>query len=93
LLKKCYANVPHPDRLYEQRADVDHLAASAGLVVESFESFESFEYLSQYPNYLMFNGGLHFLGICYEKLIRRFDTLRFLRGWITVTLRKPDLAR
>lgn len=69
------------------RADVDRLAASAGLVVESFE------YLSQYPNYLMFNGGLFFLGICYEKLISRFDALRFLRGWIMVTLRKPDLAR
>lgn len=65
------------------RTDVDRLAASAGLHVESFE------YLSQYPNYLMFNGGLFFLGVCYEKLISRFDSLRILRGWILVTLRKP----
>lgn len=65
------------------RADVDRLSASAGLRVESFE------YLSQYPNYLMFNGALFFLGTGFEKLISRFDALRFLRGWIMVTLRKP----
>jgi SAM-dependent methyltransferase len=65
------------------RADVDRLAASAGLDVESFL------YLSQYPNYLMFNGALFFLGTCFEKLISRFESLRFLRGWIIVTLRKP----
>lgn len=69
------------------RRDVDRLAASAGLDVESFE------YLSQYPNYLMFNGAFFFVGMCFEKLISRFDALRFLRGWIMVTLRKrsgPD---
>lgn len=63
--------------------DVDRLAASAALSVESFE------YLSQYPNYLMFNGALFFLGMCFEKLISRVAALRFLRGWIMVTLRKP----
>lgn len=63
--------------------DVNRLAASAGLRVESFQ------YLSQYPNYLMFNGALFFLGMCFEKLISRFESLRFLRGWIMVTLRKP----
>lgn len=68
------------------RADVDRLAASAGLAVESLE------YLSQYPNYLMFNAALFFLGTCYDKLISRFESLRFLRGWILVTLRKPELA-
>ncbi len=68
------------------RAEVNRLAAAAGLTVESLE------YLSQYPNYLMFNGGLFFLGMCYEKLISRFESLRFLRGWILVTLRKPALA-
>lgn len=69
------------------RADVERLAASARLTVESFE------YLSQYPNYLMFNAGLFFLGTCYEKLISRFDSLGFLRGWILVTLRKPGVVR
>ncbi|MBL8374626.1 methyltransferase domain-containing protein [Accumulibacter sp.] len=68
------------------RADVERLAASAGLAVESFA------YLSQYPNYLMFNGVLFFLGMCYEKLISRFEFLGFLRGWILVTLRKPGSA-
>jgi SAM-dependent methyltransferase len=65
------------------RADVDKLAMQAGLAVESFE------YLSQYPNYLMFNGPLFFVGMCFEKLIARFHALRLLRGWILVTLRKP----
>lgn len=64
--------------------DVKRLAESAGLRVESFD------YLSQYPNYFMFNGALFFLGMCFEKLISRFESLRFLRGWIMVTLRKPD---
>jgi ubiquinone/menaquinone biosynthesis C-methylase UbiE len=67
-------------------ADVDRLAASAGLQVESFQ------YLGQYPNYLMFNGALFFLGMCFEKLTSRFESLRFLRGWIMVTLRKPGQA-
>lgn len=65
------------------RADVERLAGGNGLVVEEFE------YLSQYPNYLMFNGALFFLGMCFEKVIHRFHMLRFLRGWILVTLRKP----
>lgn len=67
------------------RTAVNRLALSNGLTVESFE------YLSQYPNYLMFNGVLFFLGMCYEKLITRFEFLRFLRGWIMVTLRKPEV--
>lgn len=65
------------------RSDVEKLALESGLNIASFE------YLSQYPNYLMFNGALFFLGTCYEKLISKFDGLRFLRGWIMVTLTKP----
>jgi SAM-dependent methyltransferase len=65
------------------RRDVQRLSAAAGLQVTGFE------YLSQYPNYLMFNGALFFLGMCYEKLISRVEALRFLRGWILVTLQKP----
>jgi SAM-dependent methyltransferase len=65
------------------RADVDRLAAGAGMRVAAFE------YLSQYPNYLMFNGLLFLLGTGFEKLISRFEALRFLRGWILVTLVKP----
>ncbi|MDS4015811.1 MAG: class I SAM-dependent methyltransferase [Candidatus Accumulibacter sp.] len=65
------------------RGAVEQLASAAGLRVESFE------YLSQYPNYLMFNGLAFFLGMCFEKLISRVHCLRFLRGWILVTLRKP----
>lgn len=65
------------------RADVERLAAGVGMKVQSFE------YLSQYPNYLMFSGVVFFLGMCYEKVIARFHALRFLRGWILVTLQKP----
>lgn len=65
------------------RRDVDRLASSAGLQVRGFE------YLSQYPNYLMFNGVAFFVGMCYEKLVARFNALSRLRGWILVTLEKP----
>ena len=57
--------------------------ANTGLKVEAFD------YLSRYPTYLLFNGALFFIGMCFEKLISRFEFLRFLRGWLLVTLRKP----
>ena len=66
------------------RRDVSRLAQGAGLNVVSFE------YLSQYPNYLLFNGAIFFVGMCFEKLIARFDVLAFLRGWILVTLEKRE---
>ena len=65
------------------RADVVRLAQAAGLRVRSFD------YLGQYPNYLMFNGLLFLLGTAYDKLITRFDALKWLRGWILVTLERP----
>ncbi len=49
---------------------------------------ESFRYLGQYPGYFLFNGFLFLLATAYEKTLRRFEALRFLRGWILVTLRK-----
>ncbi|MCC6198200.1 MAG: class I SAM-dependent methyltransferase [Burkholderiales bacterium] len=64
------------------RRAITRLAAAHGMTVESFR------YVSQYPNYLLFNGALFFVGVCYEKLISRFDALAFLRGWLLVTLRK-----
>ena len=48
----------------------------------------SFDYLGQYPSYFMFNGALFLLATGYEKLICRYDSLRYLRGWIHVVLRK-----
>jgi SAM-dependent methyltransferase len=69
--------------LTNTRRDVGRLAHESGLAVESFE------YLSQYPNYLLFNGVLFFLGMCFERIIAKFSSLRVLRGWILVTLRKP----
>lgn len=50
----------------------------------------SFEHLGQYPAYFLFNAPLFLLGTLYEKIISRFDSLDFLRGWILVVLRKCD---
>jgi SAM-dependent methyltransferase len=61
---------------------VEHWAGSAGFEVVSFR------YLGQYPGYFMFNGALFALATAYEKMLRRFESLRFLRGWMLVTLRK-----
>lgn len=38
---------------------------------------------------MMFNGLAFLCGTAYERLITRFDTLRFLRPWLLVTLAKP----
>ncbi|HQR12762.1 MAG TPA: methyltransferase domain-containing protein [Casimicrobiaceae bacterium] len=65
------------------RRAVARLAAGAGLEIENFR------YLGQYPNYFMFNAALFLLGTGYDKLVSRFESLRFLRGWILVTLRRP----
>lgn len=65
------------------RGAVDRLSAAVGLRVEGFQ------YLSQYPNYLMFNGVLFFLGMCFEKVVSRIGFLKIFRGWILVTLKKP----
>lgn len=64
------------------RSVVNQLASGAGFRVQSFE------YLNQYPNYFMFNGALFLIGVGYERLTSRFHSLRFLRGWILVTLQK-----
>jgi SAM-dependent methyltransferase len=65
------------------RRAVARLSAAAGLEIEAFR------YLGQYPNYFMFNSVLFLLGTGYDKLVSRFDFLRYLRGWILVTLRRP----
>ncbi len=49
---------------------------------------ESFRYLGQYPSYFMFSGALFLLASGYERLLRRFDALHFLQGWIFATLVK-----
>ena len=65
------------------RGAVEQLSRRTGFDIDSFA------YLSQYPNYLLFNGPLFFLGMCFEKVIANVSMLRFLRGWILVTLVKP----
>jgi SAM-dependent methyltransferase len=64
------------------RSAVNRWSRGAGFQVVSYE------YLGQYPTYLMFNGFLFLIGTAYEKIIRRFEMLRFLRGWILVVLKK-----
>ena len=63
---------------------VRRLAAQAGLDVVGFR------YLGQYPAYFMFNGPLFLAASLYEKTIARFEALHFLRGWILVTLQRPE---
>ena len=65
------------------RRAVKRLARASGLEIEHFE------YLGQYPAYLKFNGLAFLAGTAYEKLISRFESLGWLRGWILVSLRKP----
>lgn len=64
------------------RRAVNDLARNAGFEVKSFE------YLNQYPNYLMFNGVLFLAGVAYERITSRVPFLKYLRGWILVTLEK-----
>jgi ubiquinone/menaquinone biosynthesis C-methylase UbiE len=58
-----------------------------------FMEVRNFQYLSQYPNYFMFSGTLFAIATAYEKLISSFSQLDPLKGWILVTLQKPDEAR
>jgi SAM-dependent methyltransferase len=62
---------------------VQTLAEQSGLVLADFR------YLSQYPNYFLFNGILFALAMAYEKLISKVPLLHFLQGWILVTVKKP----
>jgi len=97
LLQRHYADSPHPYRLYEQRVDSllapgdTLLDAGCGRTVPVLKKYLG-RAISQYPNYLMFNGALFFVGMCFEKLISRHEALGFLRGWIFVTLRKAGHA-
>jgi SAM-dependent methyltransferase len=62
---------------------VKRFAHAAGFEVASLT------YHGQYPSYFMFNGALFLVASGYEKLISRYETLGFLRGWIFAVLRKP----
>ena len=62
---------------------VRRLAAGAGFSVREIR------YLGQYPNYFMFSRLLFLLGTAYDKFVTRFESLKFLRGWILVVLEKP----
>jgi hypothetical protein len=98
LLRKYYGGVAHPYQLFEQQVQrllttrCVLLDAGCGRTVPVLRKFVGKAQRligSQYPNYLMFNGALFFVGMCFERLISRVSALRFLRGWILVTLRKP----
>ncbi|MBN2885130.1 MAG: class I SAM-dependent methyltransferase [Chromatiaceae bacterium] len=64
--------------------------AIRGLAARHGLSIASFEWLGQYPSSLMFNPYLFLLGTAYEKLISRFDFLKYLRGWLLIHLIKPE---
>lgn len=58
-------------------------AGGSGLAIEQFR------YLGQYPSYLQFNSFFFLVGTAYQKTIEKVPGLRWLQGWILVTLRKP----
>jgi SAM-dependent methyltransferase len=64
------------------KKDVKRLARDHGFCVAEFR------YLTQYPNYFLFNGALFFLAMLYEKLVANTPGLKFLQGWIFVVLEK-----
>ncbi|HKD99803.1 MAG TPA: class I SAM-dependent methyltransferase [Planctomycetota bacterium] len=66
------------------RGGLRRLAEDAGLRVERIETF------CQYPVYLMFSPWLFRLGVAYEKLLSRHESLAGLRGWLLAVLRKPQ---
>jgi hypothetical protein len=49
----------------------------------------SVKYLGQYPSYFRFNRALFLVAAAYEKLISRYEFLKYLRGWLLAVLRKP----
>lgn len=65
------------------RRAIAHWTAQSGFELVSFR------YLGQYPSYFMFNGLLFLLATGYHKLIDGIPALRFLQGWLLVSLRKP----
>ncbi|MBF0121067.1 MAG: methyltransferase domain-containing protein [Desulfobacterales bacterium] len=50
----------------------------------------SFEWIGQYPFNFMFNPFLFFAATVYEKIISKYESLRFLRGWILVHIKKNE---
>lgn len=68
------------------RAAIKKWCDSTGLVLEDCR------YLGQYPAYFMFNPVLFTLAAGYEKVISKFEALRFLRGWLLVEIGKPGEA-
>ena len=58
-------------------------ARHAGLLIEAIE------FINQYPNYLQVNRMLFLLGTGYERVTSRFETLRHLRSWLLITMRRP----
>ena len=64
------------------RRSIGRLAERHGFRVEEFG------YLGQYPNYLIFNRVLFWLGCKYDRFLERHKALNFLLGWIFCIIRK-----
>lgn len=64
------------------RRKVELLSNASGFKVVDFK------YLGQYPCYFMFNPFLFLIATGYEKLIGKYEVLKYLRGWILFTLQK-----
>ncbi len=67
------------------RRDIALHASRAGLVLEEIH------YLDGRPEYLRFSLLTYFLGFMYERLVNRFNSLRFFRVVLIVKLKKSNL--
>ena len=67
-------------------ASINRIGGRNGFIIERFH------YIGQYPSAFMFNRFLFLLATIYEKVISRFDVLKFLRGWLLVELKKKEGA-
>ena len=100
LLSKVIPNCLHPRivRMTEGRDEKDTFPAYyrsntsrsiRQLARQSGFKVVSVKYLGQYPSYFRFNRGLFLVATAYEKLISRYEFLKYLRGWLLAVLRKP----
>lgn len=75
----------HPTRYRANSGkDIGRLAAEAGLQVVRFDHVEG------RPEYMRLTPATYFLGLCYERLVNRFDALRGLRVILVGELRRPE---
>jgi ubiquinone/menaquinone biosynthesis C-methylase UbiE len=78
----------HMDDVFPAYYKANTYSAIDKLCVQTNFKIQSFQYLGQYPSMFMFNAILFLIATAYEKLISHFEFLKFLRGWLLVSIVK-----